>query len=191
LRRASPTPPPSPSRPLLAAQLSGSVQALACKGDLTFAAVGSNIEECKRVHKCVDLRVAWGLRGSRPASRPSSRSAGVRCRSSAWQPTPALRLRVCLRPSMLTLNPAALECVGTRAITSPPYQALAVAADRGGLPPALFLSHRSGQYWGHHTGAILSLMVLGDLLLSLGADGKLVVWRIGKYDTPEVRQQQQ
>ncbi len=32
-------------------QLEGSIRALACKGDLTFAAVGRDIVECKRVHR--------------------------------------------------------------------------------------------------------------------------------------------
>lgn len=32
----------------------------------------------------------------------------------------------------------------------------------------------------------LQLLVLGDRLLSLGRDGRLLVWRIGQYDAPEV-----
>jgi hypothetical protein len=45
--------------------------------------------------------------------------------------------------------------------------------------------HRSGAYRGH-TGGILQLLVLGDRLLSLGRDGRLLVWRIGEYAAPEV-----
>lgn len=29
-------------------------------------------------------------------------------------------------------------------------------------------------------------MVLGDYLLSLGKDSKLLVWKIGEYDEPQV-----
>jgi U3 small nucleolar RNA-associated protein 21 len=36
-----------------------------------------------------------------------------------------------------------------------------------------------------HTADILQLLVLGDRLLSLGRDGKLLVWRIGSYAAPE------
>lgn len=45
--------------------------------------------------------------------------------------------------------------------------------------------HRSGEYRGH-TADIIQLLVLGDHLLSLGRDGKLLTWRIGEYDAPEV-----
>ena len=44
---------------------------------------------------------------------------------------------------------------------------------------------RSGQYEGHR-GSVIQLLVLGDLLLSLGKDGKLNVWRIGNYTAPIV-----
>lgn len=79
---------------LVGPQLEGSIRALACKNDLTFAAVGRDIVECKRVH-------------------------------------------------------------------------------------------RSGVYRGAHSGPILQLLVLADLLLSLGADGKLVVWVLGQYAEPQ------
>lgn len=46
--------------------------------------------------------------------------------------------------------------------------------------------HRSGEYRGGHAGDILQLLVLGDRLLSLGADRRLLVWRIGQYAAPEV-----
>lgn len=36
---------------LFPAQLKGNIRALAAKGDLTFAAVGRDIVECKRVHR--------------------------------------------------------------------------------------------------------------------------------------------
>lgn len=45
---------------------------------------------------------------------------------------------------------------------------------------------RVGEYAGH-TGRVLQLLVIGDLLLSLGADCRLLVWRIGEHDEPEVR----
>ena len=44
---------------------------------------------------------------------------------------------------------------------------------------------RHGNYKGH-TDAILQLLVLGDYLLSLGRDRKLLVWKIGAYAEPEV-----
>ena len=44
---------------------------------------------------------------------------------------------------------------------------------------------RHGSYKGH-TGTILQLLVLGDYLLSLGRDRKLLVWKIGAYAEPEV-----
>lgn len=49
------------------------------------------------------------------------------------------------------------------------------------LPPPC----RHGSYKGH-TDAILQLLVLGDYLLSLGADRKLLVWKNGTYGEPEV-----
>ncbi len=45
--------------------------------------------------------------------------------------------------------------------------------------------HRSGEYRGH-SADIIQLLVLGDRLLSLGRDGKLLAWRIGEYEAPEV-----
>ncbi|KAI8469981.1 MAG: WD40-repeat-containing domain protein [Monoraphidium minutum] len=45
--------------------------------------------------------------------------------------------------------------------------------------------HKVGEYRGH-SGRVLQLLVLGDLLLSLGADGRLLVWRIGAHAAPEV-----
>lgn len=78
---------------LVGPQFNHGISALACKGDLTFAAVGGAVTECKRVH-------------------------------------------------------------------------------------------RTGIYRGH-SGAIIQLMVLGEMLFSLGADQNLIVWRIGEYDDPE------
>jgi hypothetical protein len=49
----------------------------------------------------------------------------------------------------------------------------------------LSLPSRVGEYRGH--GApVRQMLVLGDVLLSLGADRRLLVWRIGKHDSPEV-----
>jgi U3 small nucleolar RNA-associated protein 21 len=45
--------------------------------------------------------------------------------------------------------------------------------------------HVTGEYLAHG-GDILDLLVLGDRLLSLGRDGRLLVWRIGQYGAPEV-----
>jgi hypothetical protein len=45
--------------------------------------------------------------------------------------------------------------------------------------------HRSGEYRGH-SGDVIQLLPLGDHLLSLGRDGKLLLWRIGEYAAPEV-----
>ncbi|KAK9819682.1 hypothetical protein WJX72_001066 [[Myrmecia] bisecta] len=45
--------------------------------------------------------------------------------------------------------------------------------------------HRVGKYCGH-SDDILQLLCLGDHLLSLGRDGKLLLWKIGEYDAPEV-----
>ena len=46
--------------------------------------------------------------------------------------------------------------------------------------------YRHGSYKGH-TDTILQLLVLGDHLLSLGSDRKLLSWKIGTYTEPEVR----
>lgn len=43
--------------------------------------------------------------------------------------------------------------------------------------------HVTGEYIGHDA-AIIQIMVLGDVLLTLGKDQRLLAWRIGKYDTP-------
>lgn len=45
--------------------------------------------------------------------------------------------------------------------------------------------HRSGEYTAGHTGRILQLITLGDILLSLGSDKTLNAWRIGHYSEPE------
>ncbi|KAL0035116.1 hypothetical protein WJX79_001452 [Trebouxia sp. C0005] len=45
--------------------------------------------------------------------------------------------------------------------------------------------HRIGTYSGH-TGSIIQLLTLGDILLSLGSDRKLLVWADGIYDAPKV-----
>ena len=47
------------------------------------------------------------------------------------------------------------------------------------------MPHRIGTYSGH-SGAIVQLLNLGDVLLSLGSDRKLIVWEEGIYDTPKV-----
>ena len=53
------------------------------------------------------------------------------------------------------------------------------------LTRAAALPPRVGVYQGH-TRAVVQLLVLGDMLLSLGADRRLLVWRIGQHDEPEV-----
>ncbi|EIE21950.1 WD40 repeat-like protein [Coccomyxa subellipsoidea C-169] len=45
--------------------------------------------------------------------------------------------------------------------------------------------HREGVYSGH-TGTILQLLCMGDHLLSLGSDSKLLLWKIGDFDKPQV-----
>ncbi|GBF88408.1 hypothetical protein Rsub_01120 [Raphidocelis subcapitata] len=45
-------------------------------------------------------------------------------------------------------------------------------------------AHKSGEYRGH-SAPVVQMLVLGDTLLSLGADARLLVWRIGSYDEPE------
>lgn len=47
------------------------------------------------------------------------------------------------------------------------------------------LLYRIGTYSGH-SGRIIQLMTLGDVLLSLGTDRKLMVWADGVYDAPKV-----
>ena len=37
----------------------------------------------------------------------------------------------------------------------------------------------------------MSLLVLGDYLLSLGKEGTLKVWKIGEYNQPQVRHKQE
>ncbi len=47
--------------------------------------------------------------------------------------------------------------------------------------------NRSGTYSGAHSGPVRQLLLLGDLLLSLGErDGRLAVWAVGQYDKPQV-----
>lgn len=58
------------------------------------------------------------------------------------------------------------------------------AAVRGAIVECKRL-HRSGEYRGHD-GDVIQLLVLGDILLSLGADRRLLAWRIGDYSGPEV-----
>ena len=43
--------------------------------------------------------------------------------------------------------------------------------------------HTNGRYEGHE-GDIISILVLGDMILTLGRDQRLLVWRIGRYDEP-------
>jgi hypothetical protein len=43
---------------------------------------------------------------------------------------------------------------------------------------------REGTYRGHQ-GDVLQLLCLGDCLLSLGSDGRLLVWTIGEYAKPK------
>lgn len=61
---------------------------------------------------------------------------------------------------------------------------LTFAALRGGAISECRRVHAAGVYRGH-TADVLQLLVLGDRLLSLGADSRLLVWRIGEYAAPE------
>ena len=45
---------------------------------------------------------------------------------------------------------------------------------------------QGGDVQGPHTGEVLQLLALGDCLLSLGDDRKLLVWTIGEYGKPKV-----
>lgn len=45
--------------------------------------------------------------------------------------------------------------------------------------------HKVGEYAGHR-GTVLQMLVIGDMLLSLGADRRLLIWRIGQHEEPEV-----
>lgn len=49
----------------------------------------------------------------------------------------------------------------------------------------LSVLHRIGTYTAH-SDSIIQLLNLGDVLLSLGSDRKLIVWEEGVYDTPRV-----
>ena len=44
---------------------------------------------------------------------------------------------------------------------------------------------RVGVYNGHN-GPIRQLLCLGDNLFSLGSDGKLIMWKLGEYEAPQV-----
>ena len=44
---------------------------------------------------------------------------------------------------------------------------------------------RSGVYVGHQ-GEVLQLLCLGNHLLSLGTDRRLLLWKVGGYDEPQV-----
>lgn len=44
---------------------------------------------------------------------------------------------------------------------------------------------RSGVYGGVHTAPIVTMLVMGHLLLTLGQDGQLAAWKIGSYSKPE------
>jgi len=43
--------------------------------------------------------------------------------------------------------------------------------------------HRSGIYTGH-TDNVISMLPMGDHLLSLGSDNQLLLWKIGQYNQP-------
>lgn len=59
------------------------------------------------------------------------------------------------------------------------------AATAGGSVIECQRVHRSGVYEGH-TADVLLLLAIGDHLLSLSADRKLILWNIGQYDQPAV-----
>lgn len=93
----------------------------------------------------------------------------------AWQVYNTEKLRLVLVGPQLTHAIGALAAKGD----------LTFAACRGTIVECKRV-HRSGEYRGGHSGDILQLLVLGDRLLSLGDDRKLLVWRIGQYEAPEV-----
>jgi len=37
-----------------------------------------------------------------------------------------------------------------------------------------------------HTKPVVAMLCMGDHLLSLGADRRLCVWKLGSYDAPQV-----
>jgi len=56
----------------------------------------------------------------------------------------------------------------------------------GGSPAAGARGGSVGTLRGHRTG-ILQLLVLGERLLSLGAEQRLLVWAVGEYGEPLAR----
>ena len=143
-------------------QLAHNIEALASKGDLTFAAVGTSIVVCKRAHRCY---------------------TAIADLTNALSPCCAMSHH---DTATMQSQAAALGEVSS------------VQQSRAGSTAALARYHdelhsdipcptacRHGSYKGH-TGGILQLLVLGDYLLSLGHDRKLLVWKIGACAEPEV-----
>lgn len=60
------------------AQLGGSIRCLAAKADLTFAGVGRDIVECKRVHRCVRVHAAIVARTALARARGAALHARLR-----------------------------------------------------------------------------------------------------------------
>ena len=108
-------------------QFEHNIKALASRGDLTFAAVKSDIVVCRRVHRWLFI-LALGYGAVR-----------------------SLCTYTCSCTAVIAANP---HC-------------------------------RVGTYAGHR-GRIIQLLSLGDVLLSLGDDKKLLVWAANTYDAPKV-----
>ena len=109
---------------LLCLQLEHSVRALACRGDVTFAAVKNDIAVCQRVRRYLPS-------GSR------------------------------------SLCPCICKVLAEQKLIGCP------------------LLHRITTYSGH-SGPIIQLLNLGNVLLSLGSDRRLIVWEDGVHDVPKV-----
>ena len=129
---------------------------------------------------CADLQLRQAATGAggppgpwrrRPLPPPAARRRLSRCLSAC---TALILIALSASwPLQMKHSISALACQGD----------LTFCAVRGEIVECRRV-HRSGVYRGGHAGDILQLLVLGDHLLSLGRDGRLLVWRVGQYDSP-------